>query len=79
MSIKENQARVRKEYLRKLIAGVREQMAKDPEMIQARLEYGEEILTSRWWDAEILCLVIEQEVLDNDLIGELPRRQKPIE
>ncbi len=53
----------RKDYLRRLIDGVRDQMASDPETVTAKLINGDETITSRWIDAELLCSVIECEIL----------------
>lgn len=54
---------MRKDYIRRLIAAVRKQMELDHDVIKAVEEHGEGVLTSRWVDAELLCMVIEEEVL----------------
>lgn len=53
----------RKDYLRRLIAGVRRMIDKDPETINAREEFGEECITGKWIDASLLCLVVEKDIL----------------
>ncbi|MBU6232309.1 hypothetical protein KGP36_06780 [Patescibacteria group bacterium] len=55
--------KVRKEYISRLIAGVRRERDSDPDTMRAKEECGEEVRISRWIDASILCLVIEEEVL----------------
>lgn len=61
----------RKDYIRRLIVGVREQIAKDPETIEINeqvTEYGD-LTPAKWVDADLLCSVIEKEVLDSNLGG----------
>jgi hypothetical protein len=53
----------RKDYIRRLIAGVRRSMERDPDTIKARNEMGDEVTIGRWVDASILCDVVEQDVL----------------
>lgn len=53
----------RKDYLRRLIAGVRRQIDQDPETIKAREECGDELIIGTWVDASLLCLVVEKDVL----------------
>lgn len=53
----------RKDYLKRLIAGVRRQVDKDPTTIEVRAEYGDECTPARWIDAELLCSVIESDIL----------------
>lgn len=58
---------VRKEYLSRLIEGVRKQITEDPDTIQAQQECGyDDITIARWIDATLLCAVIEEEVLANE-------------
>ena len=52
-----------KDYLRRLIIGVRKEMVKDPETIEAKAALGDEIMVHRWVDAELLCMTIEKDVL----------------
>ena len=59
---------VRKEYLTRLIAQVRKQIAKDPDTIAAAKEVGEVVIIGRWLDATLLCNIIEDEILNNDEI-----------
>ena len=67
---------VRKEYLARLIKGVREQRATDPDTIQAQKDCGgyEDVTIARWIDASILCDVIEEEVLSNKDIPTIDKR-----
>lgn len=54
---------VRKDYMRRLIKGVRDMIEDDPDTIKARKELGDEVTIGRWIDAKILCNVIEEDVL----------------
>ena len=54
----------KKDYIRRLIAGVRKQIEKDPDIIKASADYGDDVTIARWMDASILCLVIEEYLLD---------------
>lgn len=54
---------MRKDYMMRLIAGVRESIDKDPDIIKAREEHGSEVINGVWLDAELLCRVVEEEVL----------------
>ena len=47
-----------KEYLTRLISGVREQVDKDTVEVE-----GEKCIPATWLDAAILCDVIEKEIL----------------
>ena len=53
----------RADYLTRLIVGVREQIAEDPETIKAKEDYGDEVLIGKWIDAELLCSVVEIDIL----------------
>jgi len=53
----------RKDYLRRLVSGVRRQIDQDPETIKAREECGDGCLIGTWIDASLLCLVVEKDVL----------------
>jgi len=53
----------KKEYLRKLMDGVRKQALLDPDTVKAREEIGRDLITNRWMDAMLLCDVVENEVL----------------
>ena len=52
-----------KDYLRRLIKGVRHQAGIDPETVEAKNMFDMELITARWIDAELLCLTIEQDIL----------------
>ena len=54
---------VRLDYLKRLIKGVRKQTDKDPETIEAKEELGDEVTIARWVDANLLCMVIEKDIL----------------
>ena len=56
---------IRKDYLKRLIEGVRYVMENDPEMIQAKAVFGDEATPSKWLDATLLCKVIEDEILND--------------
>lgn len=66
-------ARVRKDYLNRLICGVRKQIDNDIETVRIREECGEGAVTGRWADASVLCNVIESEVISNREIGCISR------
>lgn len=53
----------REDYIRRLIAGIRKEIEEDPDTIRAKAESGE-VTIWRWVDVELLCLVIEKEILD---------------
>lgn len=55
----------RKDYIRRLIAGIRKEIEEDPDTIRAKAEDGD-VLINRWLDVSLLCLVIEEEVLGDD-------------
>lgn len=55
-----------KDYIRRLISGIREEMEKDPDMIRARANHREKAIIRRWFDVELLCYVIEKEVLGDN-------------
>jgi len=71
MTDKELKPTIRKDYIRRLIAGVRKQMAKDPRTIEAVKEFGEEVTIGAWLDASILCCVIEKDILGIDPYSDL--------
>jgi hypothetical protein len=48
-----------KDYILRLIEGVRKQIEKDPDTIKACNELGDDVAIARWFDASILCDVIE--------------------
>lgn len=54
---------LRKDFIIRLIAGVRKQIEKDPREIKIREELGEDGISARWVDAASLCSVIEKDVL----------------
>lgn len=56
----------RKDYIRRLIAGIREEIEKDPDTMRARENHGEKAIIRRWFDVELLCYVIEKEVLGEE-------------
>jgi hypothetical protein len=49
----------KKDYICRLIAGVRQQIEKDPDTIKAYNDCGDYVTIARWIDASILCDVIE--------------------
>jgi hypothetical protein len=55
---------IRKEYIKRLIEGVRHQIEEDPLTIEGVDLMGEGTLPARWTDAELLCSVIEIDVLN---------------
>ena len=57
---------IRKDYLKRLIAGVREAKERDPDTIKAKEELGSQVTIAKWVDAELLCMVIENEILNNE-------------
>ena len=54
---------LRKDFIIRLIAGVRKQIEKDPREIKIREELGEDCISAKWIDASTLCRVIEKDVL----------------
>ena len=59
------------DYMRRLIAEIREDMKKDPDVIKARKMCGDEVLISKWINIELLCMTVEKEVLgEESLSGE---------
>ena len=56
----------KKDYMRRLIKGIRIQESLDPDTIKARKDFGDDVTTGRWTDVELLCITIEQEILNND-------------
>lgn len=63
---------VRKDYMKKLINGIRKQIENDPDTIEAneryKIEYEEGVIIPRWIDVTLLCDVIEKDILENDEI-----------
>ena len=57
---------IRKEYIRRLIAGVRKSMAEDPRTIAAVEECGEGVVIGTWLNAYLLCIVVEKDVLGEE-------------
>lgn len=55
-----------KDYMRRLISGVRQQIKKDPDTIKACNDCGDDVTIARWIDASILCDVIEDYLLNDD-------------
>ena len=56
---------IRKDYIRRLIAGLRSQIAKDPATIEAIKAAREGAIPWKWVDAAILCDVVEKDILKN--------------
>ena len=52
------------DYIHRLIACVRQQIANDPDTINACNDCCDSVLISRWADASILCDVVEDLLLD---------------
>ena len=55
---------IRKDYLRRLIAGVRKIVKAAPENIEAR-KHGRGAINIRWLDVVLLCDVVEKEIVKN--------------
>jgi len=53
----------RRDFIKRLIKGVRNQCYQDPAITEAKEEYDEDIVPLKWVDAVILCRVIEEDVL----------------
>lgn len=62
---------VRKEYLLRLIRGVRKQIENDPETVAAKKELGDEVTIGKWADATFLCDIVEQEVIANENVPDI--------
>ena len=56
---------IRKDYIRRLIAGVRWAIEKAPENIEAGKIAGKGAITGNWLDAALLCDVVEKEIVKN--------------
>ena len=56
---------IRKDYLRRLVAGVRKAIREAPDNIEASKTCGKGALTGRWIDAALLCDVVEKEIVKN--------------
>lgn len=56
---------IRKDYLRRLVSGVRKAIREAPENIAASKIYGKGALTGQWLDAALLCDVVEKEIVKN--------------
>ena len=61
------------DYMRRLIAEIRKQIARDPKVIEAKKMYGDEICINKWVDVELLCMTIETEVLGEESLSEEQR------
>lgn len=55
----------RKNYIRRLVSEIREQIAEDPRTIEAKESFGEEIIVGYWLNIALLCDVIEEETRDD--------------
>ena len=66
---------VRKDYLRRLIAGVRSEMNKAPENVTAVTVAGKGAISARWLDVALLCDVVEAEVIKNKNVTEKAKKR----
>lgn len=55
---------IRKDYLRRLIAGVRKIVKTAPENVEAR-KHSRGAINIRWLDVVLLCDVVEKEIVKN--------------
>jgi len=60
----------RKDYMRRLIAEIREDMADDPDIKKYREQFGEDVVTGKWVNISLLCDVVENEVLVEETMSE---------
>lgn len=67
---------IRKDYMRRLIRGVRAMIEYDPDTINAKKELGDGVTISRWIDAKILCNIIEDDVLYTHAAPAVPDKRK---
>lgn len=53
----------RQQYIKRLIKSVRKTISEAPENIEAEKVAGEPALDGKWVDTELLCYVVEQELI----------------
>lgn len=49
-----------KDYIKRLILSIREQIDSDPVTVQAKKDFGACITVGKWMDVSILCSVVEE-------------------
>lgn len=53
----------KRDYMRRLIKEIRKQIAADPETIEAKKEFGDEVTIGKWLNVTLLCSVVEKAAL----------------